>query len=476
MLLLRPEVNEPSPAARQKAVRLLEQRLGPSRVLTGRDACERFSGDESEAEGRVPDAVVQAESRDDILTALAVAREAEVPLTPRAGGTGRTGGAVPVAGGIVLSVSGMTSIKDIDRREGLAVVEPGVVLGDLHAAVEKEGWFYPPDPNSLVGCALGGNVAENAGGPRAFKYGVTREYVLGLEAFLIGGQRIQAGRRTRKGVTGYDVTGLLVGSEGTLAVFGDITLELIPKPPAVMTLMALFDSVHQTGRAVGEIVEAGLVPRCIELLDSGTLQAMRDAGNALDPRAGAMLLMEVDGDERACEEQAERISDACDKVGVLELLVAQDAAQRDRLWAARREMSPAVRRLARHKLSEDVVVPRQKVGELLDRVARASERTKVHSLAYGHAGDGNLHVNFLWNDESELASVDAAIEQLFRDVIELGGTLSGEHGIGVLKAPYLPLEQSAELISLQRDIKRAFDPSGLLNPGKIFPSGGHGAC
>jgi len=383
---------------------------------------------------------------------------------------------VPVAGGIVLSVSGMTSIKDIDRREGLAVVEPGVVLGDLHAAVEKEGWFYPPDPNSLVGCALGGNVAENAGGPRAFKYGVTREYVLGLEAFLIGGQRIQAGRRTRKGVTGYDVTGLLVGSEGTLAVFGDITLELIPKPPAVMTLMALFDSVHQTGRAVGEIVEAGLVPRCIELLDSGTLQAMRDAGNALDPRAGAMLLMEVDGDERACEEQAERISDACDKVGVLELLVAQDAAQRDRLWAARREMSPAVRRLARHKLSEDVVVPRQKVGELLDRVARASERTKVHSLAYGHAGDGNLHVNFLWNDESELASVDAAIEQLFRDVIELGGTLSGEHGIGVLKAPYLPLEQSAELISLQRDIKRAFDPSGLLNPGKIFPSGGHGAC
>ncbi len=476
MLLLRPEVNEPSPAAREKALRLLEQRLGPSRVLTGPDACERFAGDESEAEGRIPDAVVQAESRDDILAALAVAREAEVPITPRAGGTGRTGGAVPVAGGIVLSVVGMGSIKEIDRREGLAVVEPGVVLGDLHSAVEQEGWFYPPDPNSLTGCALGGNVAENAGGPRAFKYGVTREYVLGVEAFLIGGQHIQAGRRTRKGVTGYDVTGLLVGSEGTLAVFGDITLKLIPKPPSIMTLMALFDSVHQTGAAVGAIVEAGLVPRCIELLDSGTLQAMRDAGNAIDPRAGAMLLMEVDGDERACEEQAERISDACDKAGVLELLAAQDASQRDRLWAARREMSPAVRRLAKHKLSEDVVVPRQKVGELLDRVARTSERTKIRSVTYGHAGDGNLHVNFLWNDDDELPSVDASIEQLFRDVIDLGGTLSGEHGIGVLKAPYLPLEQSPELIALQRDVKRVFDPRGLLNPGKIFPSGGHGAC
>jgi glycolate oxidase len=471
-----PDIAEPSAAARDKACRLLERALGPSKVLTSRDTCERFVHDESEAEGRVPDAVVLAQSPEDILATLSVAREAGVPVTPRAGGTGRTGGAVPIAGGIVLATLGMNQIKEIDRREGVCVVEPGVVLAHLHEAVEREGWFYPPDPNSLVACALGGNVAENAGGPRAFKYGVTREYVLGLEALLIGGQRLRTGRRTMKGVTGYDVTALLVGSEGTLAVFSEITLRLVPKPPAVMTLMALFDGVHTAGAAVGEMIAAGLRPRCIELLDAGTLEAMRQAGNAIDSRAGALLLVEVDGTEQACEAQAERVAGACEAGRALELLVAQDAAQRDRLWAARRDMSSAVRRMAKNKLAEDVVVPRQKIGELLDRVARTSEQTGIRTLTYGHAGDGNLHVNFLWNEPSETPAVARAIEQLFRDVIELGGTLTGEHGIGVLKAPYLHLEQSAELIELQRDLKRVFDPQGLLNPGKIFPSGTHRAC
>jgi glycolate oxidase len=454
----------------------LERALGPSKVLTDPDACEGFASDDSEAIGVVPDAVVLAENADDILSALSVAREAGVPITPRSGGTGRTGGSVPVAGGIVLSTIGMKSIVEIDRREGVAVVQPGVILADLHAAVEAEGWFYPPDPNSLASCALGGNIAENAGGPRAFKYGVTRDYVLGLDAFLIGGQRIHAGRRTMKGVTGYDVTGLLVGSEGTLAVFGDITLQLIPKPESVMTLMTLFSTVRDASVAVAEIIARGLVPRCIELLDATTLEAMRSAGNAIDARAGAMLIMEVDGDESACERQAERISDACDTARVLEVLVAQDAAQREKLWAARRQMSHAIRKLSKKKLSEDIVVPRQQIGTLLDRVAQTSEETGVRSLTYGHAGDGNLHVNFLWNEEHELPQVERSIESLFQNVIELRGTLSGEHGIGVLKAPYLSLEQSPELITLQRDLKRVFDPQGLLNPGKIFPAGSHRAC
>jgi len=476
MLLSRPDVPRPSVAARDKARSLLDRALGPSKVLTEHDACERFVRDESEAVGVVPDAVVLAENVDDILAALRVAREAEVPITPRSGGTGRTGGSVPIAGGIVLSTLGMNSIVELDRREGLAVVQPGVILQDLQAAVEAEGWFYPPDPNSQASCALGGNVAENAGGPRAFKYGVTRDYVLGLDAFLIGGQRIRAGRRTMKGVTGYDVTSLLVGSEGTLAVFGDITLQLIPKPESVMTLMTLFSNVKQASSAVEEIIQRGLMPRCIELLDATTLEAMRSAGNAIDARAGAMLIMEVDGDEAACERQAERISDACDTAQALEVLVAQDAAQREKLWAARREMSRAVRKLTKKKLSEDVVVPRMLIGELLDRVARTSEQTGIRSLTYGHAGDGNLHCNYLWNEDDELPAVERSIEQLFRDVIELRGTLSGEHGIGVLKAPYLPLEQAPELITLQRDLKRVFDPQNLLNPGKIFPAGSHRAC
>ena len=455
---------------------MLERVLGPSKVLTDPDACESYVRDESEALGVVPDAVVLAQSAEDILAALAVAREAGVPITPRSGGTGRTGGAVPVAGGIVLSTLGMKSIVEIDRREGLAVVQPGVILADLHAAVEAEGWFYPPDPNSLASCALGGNVAENAGGPRAFKYGVTRDYVLGLDAFLIGGQRIRAGRRTMKGVTGYDVTGLLVGSEGTLGVFGDITLQLIPKPESVMTMMTLFSNVQQAGAAVQEIIALGLVPRCIELLDATTLEAMRSAGNSINAQAGAMLIMEVDGDEQACERQAQRVSDACETAKVLEVLIAQDTAQREKLWAARRQMSHAVRKLTKKKLSEDVVVPRMQIGTLLERVAQTSERTGVRSLTYGHAGDGNLHVNFLWNEDDEVPAVERAIEQLFHDVIELRGTLSGEHGIGVLKAPYLPLEQSPELITLQRDLKRVFDPQNLLNPGKIFPAGSHRAC
>lgn len=457
-------------------MRLLEASLGPSKVLTAPESCQAFLRDESEAEGTVPDAVVLAESAEDIQKALAVARDAEVPITPRAAGTGRTGGAVPVAGGLVLATLGLNAIKDIDRREGIAVVQPGVVLSDLHAAVEAEGWFYPPDPNSLATCAIGGNVAENAGGPRAFKYGVTRDYVLGLEVLLMGGQRIRCGRRTLKGVTGYDVTALLVGSEGTLGVFSEITLRLIAKPEAVMTLLALFPDVHAACACVAEMTSRGLVPRCIELLDASTLQAMRDAGNPIDPRAGAMLLMEIDGALPECERLAERIGVACDAARALEVLVAQDPAQRDRLWGARRQMSHAVRRLSKHKLSEDIVVPRQRIGVLLDKVAATSERTGVRCLTYGHAGDGNLHVNFLWNEPEELAAVEVAIEQLFRDVVELGGTLSGEHGIGVLKAPYLPLEQSAELIALQRDLKRVFDPQNLLNPGKIFPPAGHKAC
>lgn len=476
MQLSRPDVPRPSQSARDKAKSLLDERLGPSKVLTGRDACERFTRDESEAEGEVPDAVVLATSSDDILKALAVAREAEVPITPRAGGTGRTGGAVPMAGGIVLATSGMQNILELDRKEGLAVVEPGVILADLHAAVEAEGWFYPPDPNSLKSCTLAGNVAENAGGPRAFKYGVTRDYVLGVEALLIGGQRLQAGRRTIKGVTGYDVTGLLVGSEGTLAVFGQATLQLIPKPPSVMTLLTLFKDVTQAGQAVQAIIAAGITPRCIELLDDATLEAMRLAGNAINPGAGAMLLMEVDGDEASVERQAERISGVCDDVQALEVLAAQDAAQRERLWAARREMSHAVRKLTKKKLSEDVVVPRQQIGALLDFVREISERTGIRTLTYGHAGDGNLHCNFLWNEDHEMPAVERAIGMLFERVVALRGTLSGEHGIGVLKAPYLPLEQSADLITLQKDIKRVFDPAGLLNPGKIFPASPHRAC
>jgi glycolate dehydrogenase FAD-linked subunit len=474
-ILTTPDVTLPSRASIDRAKIELERRLGPSKMLTSADACAAYAGDDSDVAGRPPDMVVIAASAEDVATTLAVADACEVPVTPRAGGTGRTGGAVPAAGGIVLATHALARIKEIDRANLVAVVEPGVVTGELHAAVESEGLFYAPDPNSLETCMIGGNLAENAGGPRVFKYGATRDWVLGLQACLMGGRTVRTGKRTVKGVTGYDVTSLLVGSEGTLAVFTEATLRLVPKPQAIGTALALFGDVRAAASAVSAIVAAGVVPRCLEMLDAATLGAVRAAGVAVDLRAGAMLLIEVDGE--AAEASLLRVGEAASAcAGCIDVVVAQDAGQRDRLWAARRMLSTATRKLARHKLSEDVVVPRTRIVDLLSRADDIGEKTGVRHLVYGHAGDGNLHVNFLWDDDEQRPAVERAIGMLMRATVDLGGTLSGEHGIGVSKAAYLPLEQSEELIALQRDLKRAFDPKWLLNPGKIFPSGSHRAC
>jgi glycolate oxidase len=475
MLIALPEVRVPARDAVERAVAELDRRLGGSRVDTSEGGRAAHATDDSDATGRMPDAVVLASERDHAALTLEICEKHGVPVTPRAAGTGRTGGAVPVAGGIVLATQGMSRIVDIDRRDLLAVVQPGVVTAAVHRAVEAEGLFYPPDPNSLATCMIGGNVAENAGGPRAFKYGVTREYVLGLEACLMGGRVLRTGKRTVKGVTGYDVTALLVGSEGTLGVFTEITLKLVPAPTQIATVLALYPSMSGAAAAVMRVVDRGIVPRCLELLDGATLDAVRKNDVAIDPRAGAMVLVEIDGrSETPLDPLLEALGDAL-SLGAIDVLAAQDAAQRGRLWEARRMLSPAVRKLARFKLSEDVVVPRSRLVELLAEVDRIGEREDVRHCAYGHAGDGNMHVNFLWNDESERPKVARAIEALMRVTVSLGGTLSGEHGIGVAKAPYLPLEQSASLIALQQDIKRVFDPSHLLNPGKIFPTG-HTAC
>jgi glycolate oxidase len=479
MLVSAPDVRVPPQGAVERALLELERRLGPSKVDTSEQGRGAHATDESEAIGRMPDAVVFARDRRDVAAALEICDRHGVPVTPRAGGTGRTGGAVPVAGGVVLATHTMASIVEIDRRDLVCVVQPGVITADLHAAVEAEGLFYPPDPNSLTTCMIGGNVAENAGGPRAFKYGVTREYVLGLEACLMGGRVLRTGRRTVKGVTGYDVTALLVGSEGTLGVFTEITLRLVPKPTDIATVLALYPDVGSAADAVSRVVSAGLVPRCLELMDGPTLGAIRAQGVAIDPRASALLLVEIDGAGNApgvLDAELERLGDALGAGGrAIDVVAAQDAAQRARLWDARRSLSPATRKLARFKLSEDVVVPRSRLVDLLSAVDRIGESTGVRHLSYGHAGDGNLHVNFLWDDESERPAVDRAIDALMRETVALGGTLSGEHGIGVLKAAYLPLEQSADLIGVQQDLKRVFDPRGLLNPGKIFPTG-HGSC
>ena len=454
----------------QRARRLLGRHFGPSKLKLDARDCEKYRHDASEAAGDLPIGVVLAESALDVELALSIAAEAAVPIVPRGAGTGKTGGAVPIQSAIVLDMLGFAQIKEINRRESLAVVEPGVILSAFQAAVAAEGLFYAPDPNSRVGCSIGGNVATNAGGPRAFKYGVTGRYVLGIEAFLVGGQRIQTGRRTAKGVTGYDVTSLLVGSEGTLAVFGDITLRLIRPPEARQTLLVPFSRIGSAARAVMGIVAEGLLPSCLELLDLRLLgdDIRRELGAGPGP-AESLLLIEVDGSEADCRQLAARVAALCESHGAGSIQVASDPETRDRMWAVRSNMSLTLRASAKHKLSEDVAVPRQALAELLERLSASSARHEVRSVAYGHAGDGNLHVNFLWDEPGEAARVQAAIRELFEHVVALGGTLSGEHGIGVLKAPYLPLEQSAQLMLLQQSVKQTFDPAGLLNPGKIFP-------
>lgn len=454
----------------------LDRALGASKLLVDPDLCEPYGRDESEAEAVTPAAVVRATTVDDLRATLAICHAREVPVVPRGAGTGRTGGAATLRPGVVIDATGMNRVLELDRANQLAVVEPGVVTGALHAMVEAAGMFYPPDPNSAEWCCLGGNVAENAAGPRAFKYGVTRDWVLGLDAVVMGGEVLRVGRRTTKGVAGYDLTALMVGSEGTLAVFSSITLRLTAKPAEERLVRACFATAVDAGRAVAAIVARGLRARCVEVLDRICCDVVRAGGVDVPDGAGAMLLIEVDGDHPAAVDAlTDRVGEACLEVGALDVQEGSDRMEREALWAARRVMSRSLRARARRKLSEDVVVPRSEVPALLDRVAGISAREGVEMPTYGHAGDGNLHVNLLWNEPEEKPAVDRAIASLMRATLDLGGTITGEHGVGVMKRDFLAWEQSAAVIAAQRAVKAVFDPKGLLNPGKVFPGGGCGA-
>ena len=438
-----------------------------SRLRYGVDALQR---------GHAPDVVVVPGSAAEIAAIARLCHDLRVPLVPRGAGTGYTGGAVPIAGGVLLSLERLDRILAIDEENLRAVVEPAVVTGDLQSAVEARGLFYPPDPQSLKESSIGGNVAECAGGPRAFKYGVTKRYVLGLEAVLPTGEIVRTGSRAVKNVVGYDLTQLLVGSEGTLAIITEVVLRLVPKPPAAATLRACFADVATAAAAVSALLKRRVVPATLELVDADSLDAVAaHLGERLAPvGTGALLIVEVDGFAAAVAEEAGLVADACRGAGAIEVLRASGEDERESLWRVRRELSYALRPIAPMKINNDVVVPRGRVPQLFALVERLRTDHRLRIPCFGHAGDGNIHVNIMIDpaDPGEAARAQTAVGELFAGVVALDGSISGEHGIGLSKARYLGLELSPDVIALMRRVKAAFDPHGILNPGKIFPADG----
>jgi glycolate oxidase len=447
--------------------------VGPANVRTDPESLALYGADALKR-GHPPDAVVLPANTGDVAAIVKLCAADRIPIVPRGAGTGYTGGAVPIHGGIVLSLERMSRILEIDERNLVAVVEPNVITGDLQAAVERVGLFYPPDPASLKMSAIGGNVAECAGGPRAFKYGTTKHYVLGLEAVLPTGEIIETGGKVVKNVVGYDLTHLLVGSEGTLAIVTKVIVRLIPKPPAQATLRATFRSVEGAVDAVTAIIRARVVPSTLELVDGDSLEAVARYLNvrSLAPAGtAALLLIEVDGSAAAVADEAVRVEQACTAAGATEVLRARDETERDELWRVRREISLSLKTIAPLKLNHDVVVPRGRIPELFSLVRRLASEYRVRIASFGHAGDGNIHVNLMVNpeDEAEVTRARAAEHRLFEGVVALEGSISGEHGIGFAKKPFITIELSPDEIALMKRVKQAFDPLGILNPGKIFP-------
>jgi glycolate oxidase len=452
---------------------LLTRELGAGRVLRSAEALDTYARDESGRGVFPPEAAVLCESRAEIELVLRLAAEHGVPVTPRGTGTGMTGGALPVRGGLVLSTERMKRIIDISADDRLAIVEPGVINADLQAAVEAQDLFYAPDPASLHMCSMGGNVAENAGGPRAYKYGVTRDWTLGMVVTLMGGETLRLGRKTPKGVTGYDLTALFVGSEGTFGVTSEITVKLVGKPASVGTLIAVMPDAMAAGRAVSAIIRKGYLPCALELMDKATIDHVRPkAAFSFPAGAGAIVLVELDGDPEGMEANILRCGAVCEEHGATDVIIARDDADRARLWATRRACSRSLRDAHAFKVSEDIVVPPGSIAAMLEKVDAVAAKENLLTATFGHAGDGNLHVNVLTDENHRDAAVAARIQSalggVFRAALDLGGTLSGEHGIGIAKARYMAWEQSAEVIDWQKRLKRLWDPRDLLNPGKIF--------
>jgi glycolate oxidase len=454
----------------KKVLRELAAAVGRGKVFSDKEYLLAYSYDATAME-YWPDAVVFPEHDEDITAVLRICHERRIPLIPRGAGVGYTGGSLAVNGGIVLVFTRMNRILRLDKENFLAEVEPGVITADLQAAAEKTGLFYPPDPASLKTSTIGGNVAENAGGPRCFKYGVTGNYVLGLEAFLINGEKIRLGAHTIKNVAGYDLKSLLIGSEGTLAVISKVILRLLPLPPQRRLFRVDFATLAAGARFVQKVIHRHIEPAVLEFMDKQSLQAVYAYQKiALAEGIGAAVLIEIDGSQVEVAEREALLRTIIGASSPVDWATATTFEEQEVLWQTRRNISPAIALLKPKKINEDIVVPAALIPEMVSYIEGLAEEHDLCIVLFGHFGDGNIHTNLMVDpaDSAEMQRAEIVLDKIFSRVVELGGTISGEHGIGLSKKPFMHYQFSPLEMQLFRDIKKVFDPDNLLNPGKIF--------
>ena len=455
----------------QELIRQLQHIAGSDAVFTDPADCLPYGYDNSRLQS-TPAGVVFAERHEQVAATVRLCHEQRIPLITRGKGTGTTGATVPQQGGLVLSLERMNRIIEIDADNRLARVEPGVTNKALQTAIKDAGFFWPPDPTSAAVCTIGGNLAYNSAGPRAVKYGTPRENTLGLKAVSGSGETFHTGVNTTKGVVGYDLTRLLIGSEGTLAVITEARLKLLPLAQSKRTLQASYRDIHAAARAVSAIMAQPVTPCALEFMDGAALEMVREFSDLhLAPSVGALLMIEVDGAQHCIDEEAAAVARAASVEGVLEIHTAETEEEIARLWKTRKALSPALRNIAPKKINEDVVVPVSRIPNLIESLEKLSNETGITIVNFGHAGNGNIHVNLLLDpdDPQQLAAGEHCLKALFEQVLKLGGTLSGEHGIGVVKRQFVDQEIDAVSLGLMRAVKRQFDPHGILNPGIVFP-------
>jgi len=458
-------------ALEKRVLDALVQIVGKEDILTEKEDLASYAYDGTTSWIHEPDIVVFPTTTQEVSDILKLANKEGIPVTPRGAGTNVSGGSIPIKGGIVLCTTKMNKIVEIDKENLTATVEPGVVLMDFNATLGRDGLFFPPDPQSFLGATMGGVIGENAGGPACVKYGVTKQYVLGLEVVLPTGEVVNVGGLTMKNVQGYDLTMLFTGSEGTLGVVTKAHLMLKPLPPARKTLMAVYDDVVTAGGNVYQVLSSGVVPGKIEFLDNWVINSIeRLQPMGLPKDAEAVLIFEVDGVSEAVEKEAAHIEKVCREHGAKDVRVAKDQAEADKYWAARRAGFAAVFSAGPTIMAEDVTVPRNKIPDFIKKVKEVCEASGVEYNIIGHAGDGNLHPSIISDarDEEKHKKAVAAMEAIIEYAVALGGVLSGEHGIGLEKQKFLKGAMEPRAIQMMKEIKKIFDPNNILNPGKIW--------